>query len=105
MNARIMFGAVMAAAALSAGMGSATADDGNGLKIGRAKPSAPLVGTWQVRVTPYNCVTGVPVSTVVRLRLDADVQRRRDVPRDDVEPELPGRAAQPGLRLLGADGP
>ena len=61
MNARIMLGAVMAAAALSAGMGSATADDGNGLKIGRAKPSAPLVGTWQVRVTPYNCVTGVPV--------------------------------------------
>lgn len=61
MNAKMMFGVVIAAATLSAGVGSAVADDGNGLKIGRAKPSAPLVGAWQVRVTPYNCLTGVPV--------------------------------------------
>jgi hypothetical protein len=59
MNARIMFGVAIAAVALSAGVGSATADDGNGLKIGRAKPSAPLVGAWQVRVTPSSCSTGV----------------------------------------------
>jgi hypothetical protein len=59
MNVRIMLGAVVAAIALSAGAGSAAADDGNGLKIGRAKPSAPLVGAWQVRVTPYSCSTGV----------------------------------------------
>jgi hypothetical protein len=61
MNAKVMFGVVITAVALSAGVGTATANDGNGLKIGRAKPPAPLVGTWQVRVTPYNCLTGVPV--------------------------------------------
>jgi hypothetical protein len=59
MNAKMIFGVVITAVALSAGMGTAGADDSNGLKVGRAKPSAPLVGAWQVRVTPYSCQTGV----------------------------------------------
>jgi len=64
MNAKMMFGVVITAVALSAGMGTAGADDSNGPKVGRAKPSAPLVGAWQVRVTPCSCQTGVELPEV-----------------------------------------
>lgn len=50
MNAKLILGVVIAAAALSAGMDAATA--------GAAKKPSP-VGAWQVRVTPYNCASGV----------------------------------------------
>jgi hypothetical protein len=51
MNAKMMFGVVIAAVALSAGMDTAVA--------GGAKKKLSPVGAWQVRVTPYNCATGV----------------------------------------------
>ena len=49
MNAKMMLGVAIAAAALSAGMDTAIA--GGGKKMN-------LEGAWQVRVTPYNCATG-----------------------------------------------
>jgi hypothetical protein len=50
MNAKVMFGVVIAAVALSAGMDSAIANGGKKLN---------LEGAWQVRVTPYDCATNV----------------------------------------------
>jgi hypothetical protein len=34
----------------------------DGKAIGHTQASAPLVGTWQVVITPYNCVTGVSLT-------------------------------------------
>jgi|APFre7841882724_1041349.scaffolds.fasta_scaffold27094_3 hypothetical protein len=48
MNTKLMFGVVITAVALSAGMDTALA--GGGKKL------SP-VGAWQVQVTPYNCAT------------------------------------------------
>lgn len=41
--------------------GAASSVMADGQAIGRTQASAPLVGTWQVVITPYNCVTGAPV--------------------------------------------
>lgn len=49
---------------------SALADEA---ATGRTQASSPLVGTWQVVITPYNCATGVslPVSFKSRLTFNA----------------------------------
>lgn len=51
-------------------LGSATGSMAEGIPVGRAAAPAPLEGTWNVAVTPYNCATGVPLtSTPFRTRL------------------------------------
>lgn len=35
----------------------------NGAPVGRSAAAAPLEGTWEVSITPYNCQTGVPVTS------------------------------------------
>jgi hypothetical protein len=54
MFTRLTLCSSLAAVSIMAASGPALSD---GLSLGRAKPSAPLVGTWQVRLTPYNCAT------------------------------------------------
>lgn len=59
--------------ALTLGMlllGSAATAMAQGVPVGRSAAPAPLEGTWNVSVTPYNCSTGVPVtSATFRARL------------------------------------
>ena len=43
-------------------LGAAPLAMANGQAIGRTQASAPLVGTWQVVITPYVCATGVPLT-------------------------------------------
>lgn len=45
--------------------GAASSAMANGQAIGQTQASAPLVGTWQVVITPYNCVTGVAVTAAI----------------------------------------
>lgn len=44
------------------GAGSAALADG--MAFGRSQAPAPLEGTWEVVISPYNCSTGVPVPGV-----------------------------------------
>jgi hypothetical protein len=41
--------------------GAASAAMAEGQAIGHTQASSPLVGTWQVVITPYICLTGVPL--------------------------------------------
>jgi hypothetical protein len=51
-------------------LGSAAGSMADGIPVGRSAAPAPLEGTWNVAVTPYNCTTGVPLtSTPFRTRL------------------------------------
>ncbi len=43
-------------------LGAASPAMANGQAIGHTQASAPLVGTWQVVITPYVCTTGVPLT-------------------------------------------
>ena len=42
--------------------GTASSALADGKAIGHTQASAPLVGTWQVVITPYVCATGAPLS-------------------------------------------
>lgn len=55
------------------GAASSAVAHGHGAAIGRTQASSPLVGTWQVVITPYICATGVslPVSFKSRLTFNA----------------------------------
>ena len=55
---------------LLSAVSSALAD---GLANGRTQASSPLVGTWQVVITPFICATGIslPVSFKSRLTFNA----------------------------------
>ena len=57
MNIRAIVCSALAALAISTASGPAAADDG----FGRSQAPALLEGTWQVRITPYFCATGVPL--------------------------------------------
>jgi hypothetical protein len=51
-------------------LGGVTGAMADGAPVGRSAAPAPLEGTWNVSVTPYNCATGVPVtSATFRSRL------------------------------------
>jgi hypothetical protein len=51
-------------------LGSVTTSIAEGIPVGRSAAPAPLEGTWNVAVTPYNCTTGEPLtSTPFRTRL------------------------------------
>jgi hypothetical protein len=41
----------------------------DGRAIGRTQASAPLVGTWQTVITPYDCASGVPFPVTFKSRL------------------------------------
>jgi hypothetical protein len=55
MQTRLVLAATLAA------LLSVSAAQSDGLAQGRAKPVAPLQGTWQVVISPYVCSTGQPV--------------------------------------------
>ena len=57
MNIRAIVCSAVAALAISTASGPAAADDG----FGRSQAPGLLEGTWQVRITPYFCATGVPL--------------------------------------------
>jgi hypothetical protein len=50
------FAGLVACAAMLLGTASAGAQ--NGMAYGRSQAPAPLEGTWDVEITPYNCTTG-----------------------------------------------
>ena len=54
-------------------LGAVSSALADGLANGRTQTSAPLVGTWQVVITPYICATGIslPVSFKSRLTFNA----------------------------------
>ena len=58
MITRAIVCSAIAALALSTVSGPAAADDHG---FGRSQAPALLEGTWQVRITPYVCATGVPL--------------------------------------------
>jgi hypothetical protein len=57
MNIESIVRSAVVALAISAAAGTAVADDHG---YGRSQAPAKLEGTWQVRIAPYNCTTGVP---------------------------------------------
>ena len=70
MNNQTIRGLTLGALLLLGTASSALAD---GAATGRTQASSPLVGTWQVVITPYNCATGIsfPVSFKSRLTFNA----------------------------------
>jgi hypothetical protein len=54
-------------------LGAVSSAQADGLANGRTQASSPLVGTWQVVITPYICATGIslPVSFKSRLMFNA----------------------------------
>jgi hypothetical protein len=58
MNLKAIVCSAVVALAVATACGSAAAD-GHG--FGRFQLPAPLDGAWQVRITPYDCSTGVPL--------------------------------------------
>jgi len=51
-------------------LGATAASSAQGMPVGRAAAPAPLEGTWNVAVTPYNCATGAPFTAATfRARL------------------------------------
>lgn len=43
-------------------LGGAATAMAQGIPVGRAAAPAPLEGTWDVVVTPYNCASGTPIT-------------------------------------------
>ena len=70
MSSSTIRGFAIGAVLLLGAVSSAIAD---GQAYGRTQASAPLVGTWQVVITPYICATGIslPVSFKSRLTFNA----------------------------------
>lgn len=67
MRTRTLLAATMAA------LSFVSTTQADGLALGRAKPVAPLQGTWQVVISPYVCSTGQPVpNAAFRSRLTFD---------------------------------
>jgi len=58
MNIKTFVGSAIAALAVSIAAGPAAADDHG---FGRFQAPSVLEGTWQVRIAPYICATGVPL--------------------------------------------